>query len=278
MELLGRVHSALKESHPALARELLMAKDGLDFRCSSATLASSGDEDVYVAKGSGRRWSKANPPPKPCFRCSQMHWSDQCPRRKNGNSSDGSSPPTSFTRGQPPARYYMSKSGLWYDTSRRPMTACQKCDRFHWWFACPRGEKEVTLPRGCRFSDRPEGPIKNLATSRTKPRKSPNVTSGSSASASDSEFEDPVSVKRTRHQNPEPQFQWPSPPYPWFNPAFPSPSSQPPSAHQHFHHLQHHQQHPPHQHLHMHQTPASADYTPYNYPPQPGIPSPSAGH
>ena len=148
MAVLGVVYEHLiKTGAYALANDLYAAKAAIDYAFLPAKEASSSDEGehVYVAKFSGKRYDTTYPPPRPCFTCGKRHWGSNCPQKAEQQKHAASQ---SFSRGKPPARYYVSKTGQCFDTTRRPNKPCNQCPgKYHWWFACPR--RLVPHPARC---------------------------------------------------------------------------------------------------------------------------------
>ena len=146
MEVLGTIYAHLLASgQNTLAADLYSVRGTIDYAFLPATQAEASETDqVYQATHSGKRWKTDHPPPRPCYTCGQMHWAKDCPVKAQKKQQSASQ---SFPRGQPPARYYISKAGQCFDTRRRPNAECKRCGRFHWWFACPKGPDTLHVPR-----------------------------------------------------------------------------------------------------------------------------------
>jgi hypothetical protein len=200
LAVLHDVHQALcRHNESELAARLLWAKDVVDYTLSPAKLASDTEtENVYQAKHSGKRWSTTSRPPRPCHNCGEMHWRQHCPHQQTEQDAR-----STFPRGKPPGRYYISRGGVCFDTRRRPNGPCTKCGALHFWFQCRENGDTVRVPKGGKFVDEPTGPVRNASSSRTKPRVQINEDGTASTSGSSySEYEQAAPVKRKHRHAP----------------------------------------------------------------------------
>ena len=114
MEVRGTVYAHLLAAGPhSLAADLFSIRGTIDYALLPATQAEpSGAEHVYqpsTPESAGRL--------RPCYTCGQMHWRKYCRLKARQQQQSASQ---SFTRGEPPARYYISKGGQCFDTQQRP--------------------------------------------------------------------------------------------------------------------------------------------------------------
>ena len=220
MDVLGTVYAhLLATGQSSLAADLFSVRGSIDYAFLPATQADPSDaEHVYQAAHSGKRWKTDHPPPRPCYTCGAMHWSKDCPVKAQKQQQSASQ---SFPRGEPPARYYISKCGQCFDTRRRPNMECKKCGRFHWWFACPKGPEIVHVPRGASFTAKTDLKPLNASSARFKP---PAQTT-----SSESETPSEESVSSAPEILPQKRFrkQRPSGGSPQQPASFPGPSSLP---------------------------------------------------
>ena len=185
MVVLGTIYSHLLQTGAhQLAAELYGVKATVDYAFLPATQATPDDtEHIYKAKHSGKSWKTDHPPPRPCYECGLMHWRSECPALRDKKQQTAS---RSFPRGQPPGRFYISKGGQCYDTSRKPNFECSRCGKFHWWFCCPRGPETVHIPTGASFVQKTDLKPMNQGSSRFKQRTT-GATSSSDAEAATSD-------------------------------------------------------------------------------------------
>jgi len=139
-----------------------------------------------------------------------MHWRANCPVQR---AEDAEAAERNFPRGQPPARYYVSKTGKTYDTRRKPTTECQRCGKLHWWFSCPRAKEILKIPKGARFTDNPQSRPMNHYSARFKQPSATTDTDGDT-DISCSDYEPQLPQKRTREPKPHshPHQSIPAPP------------------------------------------------------------------
>ena len=97
-------------------------------------------------------------------------------------------------RGQPPARYYVSKSGKTYDIRGMPTTECQRCGKLHWWFSWLRAKEIIKIPKGARFTDNPQSLPINHYSARFKRPSATTDTDGDT----DIDYEPQLPQKRAR--------------------------------------------------------------------------------
>ena len=130
MDVLGTIYEHLLHTgQHQLAGELYAVRNTIDYAFLPAAEADSGDnENVYVAKHSNKRWKTDHPPPRNCLNCGGRHWRSDCPVQKQKQENSAAK---SFPRGKPPARVYISRQGKCFDTTRRPTSECQKCEKLH---------------------------------------------------------------------------------------------------------------------------------------------------
>lgn len=243
MQVLGKVYSHLLTTGASdLAAELYGIRGAVDYAFLPAMEAGADDTDnVYVSKSSKKRWKTDYPPPERCYDCRGMHWRADCTASKTA-------PALSFPRGQPPGRYYTSKNGKTFDTTRRPPKECDKCGKGHWFWSCPKRGDLISVPRGAQFSNDKPDKIENSTASRLRPVAEEQTTETGS-SYSEPEEQLPKKRKQRKHvESPhaasqhytQAQLQFPasggclpnysSPPLPQFHPwgpygyGFPYPS------------------------------------------------------
>ena len=216
----------LRSGASKLAAVLYAVRKEVDYLFLPPKEASSGEEDVYVAKRSGKTYSKQYPPPDRCRYCKKLHWNTACPEYAAEQASKAE---RSFPRGKPPARYYVSRSGKVFDTTRKPPSECQKCGKLHWWFACPRGGDTMFIPKGASFTNSTEQKPLNKTSARfKKPASSDPETAAETVSSSSSEellpqkrqrsAKKPSSSKPAAESPPAPAM--PTPQYPPMYPPF----------------------------------------------------------
>ena len=168
MEVLGSVYTQLLAiGSTELAAELYSIRAEVDYAFMLPTEASDDEppENVYVAKHSGRRWKRDHPAPDRCYECKGHHWRENCPQA--ARKSEETTARALQKGAAPPARYYISKGGQAFDTSRRPLQECKKCaGKFHWFWNCPRGPTNIYIPRGASFKDKIDGKPVNASAAR----------------------------------------------------------------------------------------------------------------
>ena len=150
-------------------------------------------DHVYVGKKSGTRWDTRYPSPNRCYTCKGPHWRADCPLEAEKKDQTES---RSFPRGKPPARYYISKHGKVYDTTRRPTSECHRCGKLHFWFSCPRGGDVAFIYKGASFVDHADERIANQISARI--RRGTDTETGDSDASSLSSAGDQLPQKRNR--------------------------------------------------------------------------------
>lgn len=201
MAVLGTIYNHLLQSgQPQLAGELYAIRGTIDYAFLTPKEADPDQKDhVYVAKKSGTRWDTRNPSPNRCYTCGGPHWRVDCPEEaeKKQQSAD-----RSFPRGKPPARYYVSKHGKVYDTTRRPTSECSRCGKLHFWFSCPRGGDKAFIPKGASFVDHTDQRIANQSSARIR-QGTDTETGDSDASLSSAGEQLPQKRNRVRIAKPQ---------------------------------------------------------------------------
>ena len=155
MEVLGSVYSHLiATGAEGLAADLFSVRAEIDYAFMLPAEASSEEPEanVYTSKYSKKRWKRDHPAPGRCFECHGPHWRENCPvaAKKTENSAS-----RTLQRGAPPpGRYYISKGGQVFDTTRRPLQECKRCSgKYHWFWNCSRGPEVLHIPRGASFTN-----------------------------------------------------------------------------------------------------------------------------
>ena len=195
LTVLGSIYEhLLRTGAHTQAAELFAVLPTIDYQFLPAKEASDSDsgDNVYVSKNSGNKWRKDYPPPHLCFACGLRHWREKCPVAKDKQEHSAS---TSFPRGKPPGRYYVAKNGKVFDTQRRPTTDCSKCNKAHWWFACPRANETLHVPKGASFTDTRPQRVDNQNAARYKHRSDDDQTSDEYSSDAHSEFDERLPQK-----------------------------------------------------------------------------------
>lgn len=224
LAVLGTIyHHLIATGATSLANELYAVKSQIDYAFLPATEAiPNKSTNIYHAKHSGKDWDADYPPPGSCHHCgSRNHWSMDCPTKKQKEAERAAQ---TFSRGHPPARYYISKAGKVQDTQRRPTTDCFKCNKPHFWFSCPKSGDTITVPKGARFTDHLEPNQRPQNSRSARVRRPSGATTSDETEVSLSDPEPILPQKRTRLRQPKVSNSAPpSPPPPVSqpNPGFP---------------------------------------------------------
>ena len=202
LEVLGSVYTQLLSMGATnLAAELYSVRAEVDYAFMLPTEASDDEppENVYVAKHSGLRWKRDCPAPGRCYECKGAHWRENCPvaaKKTEQNSA------RSLQRGSdPPGRFYISKGGQIFDTTRRPLQECKRCSgKFHWFWNCPKGPSTVYIPRGASFTDKVDSKAVNASGARFS-KSHEATTDGEGSTYSSASVAEILPVKRPRKVN-----------------------------------------------------------------------------
>ena len=225
MEVLGSVYSHLiATGAEGLAADLFSVRAEIDYAFMLPAEASSEEPEanVYTSKYSKKRWKRDHPAPGLCFECHGPLWRENCPvaAKKTENSAS-----RTLQRGAPPpGRYYISKGGQVFDTTRRPLQECKRCSgKYHWFWNCSRGPEVLHIPRGASFTNTVDVRPVNASGARFSKPRFDTTSDGEAYTDSSATAAENLPAKRSRKVSQRARTEAPQGP----PPAMPDPAYQP---------------------------------------------------